>query len=292
MIGSTRRAFGLLAAVAAILLTSTAGVCNADGGRLELRQNVVGGVAETTMPAVAGAAAAATTEEAAGGLLATTAELAPGVGAAATTPLNGAGVAETTAALETTAIPGAVHTTPTAVVGAGAETTALTHTTSVTTPKTSTTPVPAATTTSTTQAAVPNPGGAVGGGNGSPVSSTSSGAPNVVTATVGSGGVLEYASCIDFESKCNDSCSFGIFMMNCESGGACVCYQSNPDETTGDETDGGGDEANDKTNNDADDTKTSGASGFLSSVRSSFRTASLLSVLPAIAMLAATAAFI
>ncbi|KAJ1800756.1 hypothetical protein LPJ59_000838 [Coemansia sp. RSA 2399] len=236
-------------AVAAIVLASTAGAADA---RLELRQNVVGGVATTTTPAN-GAIAAVDTATA--GLLATTTTPVAGAAAvaASTTPLP-----NTNTALSSTTPVGAVKTTPTAA--------ALTSNTAA-----ATTSMP---TTSTTQTAVQNPGGAVGGGAGVPTASTASGEPNLITATMGSGGVLDYGSCIAFESQCNQQCSYGIYSMGCDNGGACVCYSSNPDSTNASSDGGNGDNA---------------SSG--SSLSSSFWTMSSLSVLPAFAALAITAAF-
>ncbi|KAJ2886077.1 hypothetical protein H4R27_000925 [Coemansia aciculifera] len=74
---------------------------------------------------------------------------------------------------------------------------------------------------------------ALGGGGGSPQTGKP-GPANVFTATMGSGGVLEYGSCITFESQCNDLCSHGIYSMNCVSGGICLCYDDEPESTTSD----------------------------------------------------------
>ncbi|KAJ2744886.1 hypothetical protein GGI20_002615 [Coemansia sp. BCRC 34301] len=93
-----------------------------------------------------------------------------------------------------------------------------------------TTPTPAVATPTTTLKTTTVGGGvpALGGGGGSPETGKPKPA-NVFTATVGSGGVLEYGSCITFESQCNDLCSNGVYSMNCVSGGVCMCYQDDPE---------------------------------------------------------------
>ncbi|KAJ2340773.1 hypothetical protein GGH91_004063 [Coemansia sp. RSA 2671] len=55
-----------------------------------------------------------------------------------------------------------------------------------------------------------------------------------MTATVGSGGVLEYGECIAFESQCNGMCSHGVYSMNCVSGGICLCYEDDAESTAQD----------------------------------------------------------
>ncbi|KAJ2725549.1 hypothetical protein GGI07_001177 [Coemansia sp. Benny D115] len=81
--------------------------------------------------------------------------------------------------------------------------------------------------------------GAAGGGGGEqPVLGTPPPA-NVMTATRGTGGILEYDQCIDFESQCNTMCSYGIYSMNCIDGGICLCFRSDPDDTTVDGADDG-----------------------------------------------------
>ncbi|KAJ2004101.1 hypothetical protein GGI04_002723 [Coemansia thaxteri] len=84
------------------------------------------------------------------------------------------------------------------------------------------TPAPAAVPTATLTT---KGGGAivVGGGGGSPQTGPP-GSANIITATMGSGGILEYGSCMTFESQCNELCSYGIYSMNCVSGGLCLCY--------------------------------------------------------------------
>ncbi|KAJ2831085.1 hypothetical protein GGI24_001698 [Coemansia furcata] len=66
---------------------------------------------------------------------------------------------------------------------------------------------------------------ALGGGGGSPQTGTPEPA-NVFTATMGSGAALDYGSCITFESQCNGLCSYGIYSMDCVTGGICLCYSS------------------------------------------------------------------
>ncbi|KAJ1672068.1 hypothetical protein GGF38_000325, partial [Coemansia sp. RSA 25] len=95
------------------------------------------------------------------------------------------------------------------------------------TPPTPAEPTPAPTVkTTTVGGGVPG----LGGGGGSPETGKTKPA-NVFTATAGSGGVLEYGSCISFESQCNGLCSHGIYSMNCVSGGLCLCYQDDPEST-------------------------------------------------------------
>ncbi|KAJ1841978.1 hypothetical protein LPJ70_004010, partial [Coemansia sp. RSA 2708] len=90
---------------------------------------------------------------------------------------------------------------------------------------------PAATTSTSTTAQQPGGQVAAGGGNGEPPASTSAAPANVITATQGTGGVLDYGSCIEFESQCNSLCSYGIYSMNCVSGGICLCYEDDPNES-------------------------------------------------------------
>ncbi|PIA15155.1 hypothetical protein COEREDRAFT_88015 [Coemansia reversa NRRL 1564] len=77
-----------------------------------------------------------------------------------------------------------------------------------------------------TTPAVPAPGGlgAAGGGGGDQPALTSE-PDNVYTATKGSGGILEYGSCLEFENQCNSLCTEGIYSMNCVDGGLCLCYE-------------------------------------------------------------------
>ncbi|KAJ2821918.1 hypothetical protein FBU31_004751, partial [Coemansia sp. 'formosensis'] len=117
----------------------------------------------------------------------------------------------TTLASSSVAKPAAPQTTPTPVVP---------------------TPTPTPTSTSKTS---PAGGGvpALGGGGGSPQTGTPEPA-NVFTATMGSGAALDYGSCITFESQCNSLCSYGIYSMDCVTGGICLCYSDDPKSTTPD----------------------------------------------------------
>ncbi|KAJ2586847.1 hypothetical protein H4R99_008335, partial [Coemansia sp. RSA 1722] len=93
--------------------------------------------------------------------------------------------------------------------------------------------------------------GAQGGGGGDVATPGNTPAPaNVMTATKGTGGILEYGECIDFENQCNGMCSYGIYSMNCIDGGICLCFKDDPDNT---DTDTGADEDTaDETDDDED----------------------------------------
>ncbi|KAJ2157874.1 hypothetical protein GGF46_004188 [Coemansia sp. RSA 552] len=140
-----------------------------------------------------------------------------------TTVAGAAAVPTTTTAA---GAPAAAQVTPTTTTpppaAAAPTTTPAKDTTSNTTPA----PAPEPETTTTQQA--PGNMGAAGGGGGDP-QATESGAPdNVFTATKGSGGVLDYGSCIEFESQCNTLCTHGIYSMDCVTGGICLCYEDDP----------------------------------------------------------------
>ncbi|KAJ2502102.1 hypothetical protein GGH96_001380 [Coemansia sp. RSA 1972] len=160
----------------------------------------------------------------------------PGAATTSITPV--ASVTPTTPAAATTPTPVKVTTsavtpatTPRTTAPAAAATTSSTHTTpapaKVTTP---TTPAAAAATPDTTTIPPVGGVGAAGGGGGDPPPSTTPPA-NVMTATQGSGGLLDYGSCIEFESQCNTLCSYGIYSMDCLNGGICLCYKDDPNDT-------------------------------------------------------------
>ncbi|KAJ2711781.1 hypothetical protein H4R19_003081 [Coemansia spiralis] len=87
------------------------------------------------------------------------------------------------------------------------------------------------------------PGGHAGAGGGvippaAPVT------PVIFTATHGpGGGVLEYGSCIAFESQCNALCSLGVHSMGCSDGGLCLCYGDDMSTDSADEYTGATDQS-------------------------------------------------
>ncbi|KAJ2147556.1 hypothetical protein IW136_000024 [Coemansia sp. RSA 678] len=160
---------------------------------------------------------------------------------ASVTPTTPAAATTPTSAKVTTPAP-TPATTPQTKAPVAAATTSPTHTTptpaKVTTP---TTPEAAATTSDTTTIPPVGGVGAAGGGGGDLPPSTTPPA-NVMTATQGSGGLLDYGSCIEFESQCNTLCSYGIYSMDCFNGGICLCYKDDPNDTdSGSEVDGSDD---------------------------------------------------
>ncbi|KAJ2145698.1 hypothetical protein IW142_002464 [Coemansia sp. RSA 564] len=159
------------------------------------------------------------------------ASVTPTTPAAATTPTSAKVTtpAPTPATTPQTKAPVAAATTSTPSTSASAK---------VTTP---TTPEAAATTSDTTTIPPVGGVGAAGGGGGDLPPSTTPPA-NVMTATQGSGGLLDYGSCIEFESQCNTLCSYGIYSMDCFNGGICLCYKDDPNDTdSGSEVDGSDD---------------------------------------------------
>ncbi|KAJ2083906.1 hypothetical protein H4R24_000436 [Coemansia sp. RSA 988] len=150
----------------------------------------------------------------------------------ATTPTAAAISPTTTPAHATSIIPTPADVAPT--------TTSMPKTTPTPTPIPATTKSSTFTTTSdTTAPTVPAPGdlGAAGGGGGNQPVLTSE-PDNVYTATQGSGGILDYGSCLEFESQCNSLCTDGIFSMNCVDGGICLCYEDTSSNSVS-EHDGG-----------------------------------------------------
>ncbi|KAJ2610995.1 hypothetical protein H4S08_003361 [Coemansia sp. RSA 1365] len=119
-------------------------------------------------------------------------------------------------------------TTPTPAVAVPTTTKPSKITPTPTPADTPTTTIQGASTTSpeATTPAVPAPGGlgAAGGGGGDQPALKSE-PDNVYTATQGSGGILEYGTCLKFENQCNTLCTDGIYSMNCVDGGICLCYE-------------------------------------------------------------------
>ncbi|KAJ2807943.1 hypothetical protein H4R20_001076 [Coemansia guatemalensis] len=193
-------------------------------GDLGPRQVAGVGAVATTTPVDAGAVAPVDTA------------LTPAQAGVATTPTGEttgavAGVGVTTtptaAAVTPTTTPAHATTTTPTPAGAAAATTSTPKTTPTPTPTPATTKSSTSTTSpDTTTPAVPAPGdlGAAGGGGGNQPALTSE-PNNVYTATQGSGGILDYGSCLEFESQCNSLCTDGIFSMNCVDGGICLCYE-------------------------------------------------------------------
>ncbi|KAJ2450363.1 hypothetical protein EV183_004346 [Coemansia sp. RSA 2336] len=241
-----------LPSVAVAVLASMAALCCAEGADhiVELGRRQIAGAATTSTPIVGadtatdtGLAPTADTLTAAD---TTNTAVLPGNETPTTTPLQ---VAPTT---PTPAVPTTTHTTPPAQATTTKPPATSTPLATTTTPKpaVTTTPKPTATTSTpttpaeatTTSTTHPPAGmGAAGGGGGAPPANTSPAPPNVITATQGSGGILDYGSCVEFESQCNSLCSYGIYSMNCVDGGICLCYDEDPNassDSDGSEVDG------------------------------------------------------
>ncbi|KAJ1820219.1 hypothetical protein LPJ56_003486, partial [Coemansia sp. RSA 2599] len=226
-------------ALASAIILCTSGICNANG--LYVRQ-AVGVTTPTTDLLQAGGPNSSTELPGVPTITPTTPAVAttptaaaPAVDEQTTEPLPGGGGAVVTTRTTTS------RTTAPQQVGGGAQpSTTPAHSTSstragagVAKPSSSTTHAAAeepATTSSVTQAN--NIVGAQGGGGGEVAAPDATPAPaNVITATKGTGGILEYGECISFESQCNGLCSYGIYSMNCIDGGICLCFKDDPDNT-------------------------------------------------------------
>ncbi|ORX69571.1 hypothetical protein DL89DRAFT_322921 [Linderina pennispora] len=155
----------------------------------------------------------------------------PGAAApTATTPtLPGAGAEEATPTPEA----GAPAVKPSTTPPLGDPVATTPSKTAATATKSTTTPPGALATTSSSSVAGAG-GAAAGGAGGAPTLAV---APaDVYTATAGSGEMLEYSSCLVFEEKCLELCEFGLYNMNCNTGGLCLCYRTDPMATTTEET--------------------------------------------------------
>ncbi|KAJ2850152.1 hypothetical protein IWW36_002109 [Coemansia brasiliensis] len=277
-----------LPSVAVAVLTSMAVFCRAEDAdhhaELGRRQNL-GGVATTSTP-IAGADTATDTGLAPTADTLTAADttdtaVLPGTEtpthAPTPTPTTTLQQVPPTTTTPTPAAPTTTHTNPPAQA---TTTTPLATTTPTPKPTVTSKTTPPADTTSTTSTTHPPGGmGAAGGGGGAPPANTSPAPANVITATQGSGGILDYGSCVEFESQCNSLCSYGIYSMNCVDGGICLCYDEDPNATT----DSDGSEV------DGSDTSISGASGSYFAQLSIWGISA--TALPALAALAVTGAF-